>query len=100
MAIWAIKFGGILSAAIFAAVLVSNAALAADYELVSAVVVSRHGVRSPIATRPPLATIAADPWPSWPVPPGYITPRGAELAKLLGIFYREYYAAQGLFPAQ
>ena len=29
-----------------------------------------------------------------------LTPRGAELAKLLGAYYREYYAAQGLFPAR
>jgi 4-phytase/acid phosphatase len=100
MAIWAVTLANILRAAIFAAALVSEAALAADYELVSAVVVSRHGVRSPIANRPPLATFAADPWPSWPVPPGYLTPRGAELAKLLGAFYRDYYTDQGLFPAQ
>jgi 4-phytase/acid phosphatase len=90
-----------LCAAIFsAATTVGSVALAADYELVSAVVVSRHGVRSPIAGHPPPATFAADPWPSWPVPPGYLTPRGAELAKLLGGYYRQYYVSQGLFPAQ
>ena len=89
-----------LRAAIIAAVMISDAALAADYELVSAVIVSRHGVRSPTAVTPPLASIAADPWPSWPVPPGYLTPRGAELARLLGAYYRNYYAGQGLLPAQ
>jgi 4-phytase/acid phosphatase len=90
-----------LGAALIAAVLVVNdAAPAADYELLSTVIVSRHGVRSPIAGTPSLASIAADPWPSWPVPPGHLTPRGAELARLLGVYYRDYYTAQGLFPAQ
>jgi 4-phytase / acid phosphatase len=85
-----------LGAALIAAVLVVNDAPAADYELLSTVIVSRHGVRSPIAGTPSLARIAADPWPSWPVPPGYLTPRGAELARLLGVYYRDHYAAQGL----
>ncbi|MFL6822531.1 MAG: hypothetical protein ACJ8FA_08180 [Xanthobacteraceae bacterium] len=40
-----------LRAPIIAAVLISNAAPAADYELLSTVIVSRHGVRSPIAAR-------------------------------------------------
>jgi hypothetical protein len=88
-----------LGAALIAAVLVVNdAAPAADYELLSTVIVSRHGVRSPIAGTPSLASIAADPWPSWPVRPGYSTPRGAELARLLGVYYRDYYVAQGTAP--
>lgn len=95
----------IWAAAIIAVVLCSDGlcsdgAIAADYEHVSSVVISRHGVRSPTNTRPPLASIAAEPWPSWPVPPGYLTPRGAELARLLGGYYRGYFAAQGLIPAQ
>jgi 4-phytase / acid phosphatase len=89
-----------LRAAVIAAVFISNAAPAADYELLSTVIVSRHGVRSPIAGTSSLASIAADPWPSWPVPPGHLTPRGAELARLLGVYYRDYYVAQGLLPAQ
>jgi 4-phytase/acid phosphatase len=79
---------------------VGGVALAAEYELVSTVIISRHGVRSPIDGHPALATFAADPWPSWPVPPGDLTPRGAELALLLGVYYRDHYAAQGLFAAQ
>jgi 4-phytase / acid phosphatase len=89
-----------LGAAIMSATMVAGGvALAAEYELVSTVIISRHGVRSPIAGHPALATFAADPWPPWPVPAGHLTPRGAEFAKLLGAYYREYYAAQGLFPA-
>ena len=89
-----------LRAAILAAALAGEAALSADYELVSAVVVSRHGVRSPIGASAELAAIAAEPWPSWPVSPGHLTPRGVELSKLLGAFYREHYAGRGLLPAQ
>ena len=88
------------AAIISAAMAVGGVALAAEFELVSTVALSRHGVRSPIAGHPALATFAADTWPTWPVPSGHLTPRGAELAKLLGAYYREYYAAQGLFPAR
>ena len=88
------------AAIVSAAMAVGGAALAAEFELVSTVALSRHGVRSPIAGHPALATFAADTWPTWPVPSGHLTPRGAELAKLLGAYYREYYAAQGLFPAR
>jgi Histidine phosphatase superfamily (branch 2) len=100
-----LRFGHLMSsralrAAVIAAVFISNAAAAADYELLSTVIVSRHGVRSPIAGTSSLASIAGDPWPSWPVPPGHLTPRGAELARLLGAYYRDYYVAQGLLPAQ
>jgi len=87
-------------AIVSAAMAVGGVALAAEYELVSTVVLSRHGVRSPIAAHTALATLAADTWPAWPVPSGHLTPRGAELAKLLGAYYREYYTAQGLFPAR
>jgi 4-phytase/acid phosphatase len=88
------------AAIVSAAMAVGGVALAAEFELVSTVALSRHGVRSPIAGHPALATFAADTWPTWPVPSGHLTPRGAELAKLLGAYYREYYAAQGLFPAR
>jgi 4-phytase/acid phosphatase len=77
-----------------------HAALADEHELVSVVIVSRHGVRSPIGGHPPLTTMTAESWPSWPVPPGHLTPRGADLARLLGVYYRDYYAAQGLVPAE
>ena len=100
MAIPILTSSNFLRAAIVsAAMAVGGVALAAEYELVSTVIISRHGVRSPIDGHPALATFAADPWPSWPVPAGHLTPRGAALAWLLGGYYRAYYAAQGLFPA-
>ena len=81
------------TAIVAAALLADGVALAADYQLVSAVVVSRHGVRSPIAGHLPLGGIAADPWPAWPVPSGHLTLRGATLAQaarrlLPGLFRR------------
>ena len=78
MAIPMLTSSNFLRAAIVsAAMAVGGVALAAEYELVSTVAVSRHGVRSPIAGRTALATFAADTWPTWPVPSGHLTPRGA-----------------------
>ncbi len=90
----------ILRTLILIAALIGDASYSAEYELASALVLSRHGVRSPTDARPPLAAMAADSWPSWPVPPGYLTPRGAQLAELLGAFYRQYYTERGLFEWQ
>jgi 4-phytase/acid phosphatase len=88
-------------AAVVGAAALSNPAIAADAELISTVIVSRHGVRSPIAASLELTDIAASPWPIWPVQhPGDLTDHGAELAKRLGVYYRVLYATHGLFPAQ
>jgi 4-phytase/acid phosphatase len=48
------------------------------------VILMRHGIRSP--TKPPadLARYAADPWPSWPVPPGQLTEHGRDTLRSLG----------------
>src|SRR5258705_9293996 len=73
-----------LQAAVIAAGLAGSAAAAADDELVAAVIVSRHGVRSPTATRPPLATLSPDPWPAWPGPPRFLPPPRARAARFLG----------------
>jgi 4-phytase / acid phosphatase len=60
------------------------------------VMVSRHGVRSPIDPSK-VAPYAAQPWPAWGVPPGDLTAHGYRLMELFGAFDREFYAAQGLF---
>src|ERR1700761_9016751 len=60
------------------------------------VIVSRHGVRSPTASVEQLNQYSAQPWPEWSVPPGYLTPHGAELMTLFGAYYRSYFANQGL----
>jgi len=65
-------------------------------QLEQVVLVSRHGVRSPTETRPPLAQIAADPWPTWTVGPGELTPHGQQVATLMGAYYRSTFAGAGL----
>jgi 4-phytase/acid phosphatase len=74
-----------------------------DTELTLALVVSRHSIRSPTESEPPLAALSTRPegWPEWPPPadkPGYLTARGKRRAARLGAYYRELYAAEGLLP--
>lgn len=88
-----------LSAGLIAAVLTFDVATA-ELVLEKVVLISRHGVRSPTETHPPLAEIASRAWPTWPVPPGHLTPRGEQLASRMGEYYRAHYAARGLIPAQ
>jgi 4-phytase/acid phosphatase len=65
-------------------------------ELKYAVVVTRHGVRSPTWTPERLHQYSAEPWPDFGVAPGDLTPRGRELMKLMGAYYREYFGANHL----
>jgi 4-phytase/acid phosphatase len=65
-------------------------------QLKFAVIVTRHGVRSPTWTAERLNQYSADPWPEWNVPPGNLTPRGRELMRLIGEFYRQYFVAEKL----
>lgn len=44
------------------------------------VLLMRHGVRPPTKNPPMPTGTAADPWPAWGVPPGYLTDRGAKPA--------------------
>lgn len=74
-------------------------------ELLRVVVLSRHGVRSPTGPPETRARWTVSKWPDFKVPPGNLTPRGGELAQLMGAYYRDYLAEQGLFsragcPAQ
>lgn len=71
-------------------------AAAEELQLQQVVLVSRHGVRSPTDLKPPLAQLAADPWPKWSIGPGELTPHGARLATLMGAYYREAFADDGL----
>jgi 4-phytase / acid phosphatase len=63
------------------------------------IIVSRHGVRSPTASAEQLNPYSTQPWPTWDVPPGYLTPQGARLMTIFGAYYRSYFARQGLFDA-
>jgi 4-phytase / acid phosphatase len=69
-------------------------------ELRFVVIVSRHGVRSPTAKPGQLDQYSLQPWPTWSVPPGYLTEHGARLMTLFGAYDRELMVAQGLLSAK
>lgn len=74
-------------------------AAAQDYQVERVILLSRHGVRAPTQPIDELDKTVATPWPSWPVAPGDLTPRGAELMTLMGGYYRTLYAGLGVIPA-
>lgn len=65
-------------------------------ELQFAVILSRHGIRSPNNTPERYAAYAAAPWPKWKVPLGYLTPHGYKLMTLFGAYYRSELSEEGL----
>ncbi len=69
----------------------------ADLQLV--VMLSRHGVRSPIGLPDRYGKYSAAPWPAWDVPPSYLTAHGYQLMKLFGVWDRTRFASEGLFAA-
>jgi 4-phytase/acid phosphatase len=89
-----------LLAAMFAVVaLPLPVAAQGDEVLQKLVVVSRHGVRTPTMAPAAIESWAAQPWPVWTQPAASLTPRGAQLATLMGRYYREYVGVQGALPA-
>jgi 4-phytase/acid phosphatase len=69
------------------------------WQIERAILLSRHGVRSPQRSAEEIDRNVASPWPAWPVPPGFLTPRGAELMRLMGRYYRVLYGGRGLVEA-
>jgi 4-phytase/acid phosphatase len=69
------------------------------WQIERGVLLSRHGVRSPTQPNAELDKIAATPWPKWPVEPGFLTPHGEELMRLMGSYYRLMYGGRGLVQA-
>lgn len=65
-----------------------------------AVILSRHGVRSPLLSNETLSKYSAEPWPSWPVPPGFLTPHGRQQMELMGAYYRALYTREGLLTGK
>lgn len=60
-----------------------------DSQLLYALILTRHGVRSPLTSQTkPLDPYVAEPWPQWSVPPGYLTPHGKQQMTLMGEYYR------------
>jgi 4-phytase/acid phosphatase len=60
------------------------------------VALTRDGVHAPTQTNEELNKHVATPWPVWPVPPGFLTPHGAELMRLMGSYYRALQGGRGL----
>ena len=60
------------------------------------IILSRHGVRSPLETNETMAQYSAQPWPKWDVAPGIQTPHGNKLIALLGDYYRARFAKEHL----
>lgn len=88
----------VLVLALALAALVAGVANAAP-TLERVVIVMRHGVRPPTQPNAALAKYSAEPWPTWPVQPGDLTPHGAQTVALTGRTIRAAYVAHGLIPA-
>jgi 4-phytase/acid phosphatase len=73
--------------------------LPANGVLMRAVMLTRHGVRSPTQSTETLNSWRRAKTPGWPdfdVPPGYLTPKGGELVEATGGHYRTYLDRNGL----
>jgi len=64
-----------------------------DDQIQAVIVLARHGVRAPIESETRSGAYNAQPWPSWPVASGVLTPHGAQALKALGEFYRLRYTS-------
>ncbi|MGB6177538.1 MAG: histidine-type phosphatase, partial [Methylocella sp.] len=72
-------------------------------ELVRFVMLSRHGVRSPLQNTDDLNQWRRSPdpqWPDWGVKSGELTRKGATLIKLMGEYYRKYLNDKIFTPGQ
>lgn len=78
----------------------TEAAARPTAQLEYVVVLTRHGVRSPITKPGALDEFSAAPWPLWEVPPGDLTPHGYQLMKLFGAWDRAKFSSEGLFSAR
>jgi 4-phytase / acid phosphatase len=71
-------------------------AAASDAHLELVIVLSRHGVRSPLTAQADLDKFSASPWPKWDVAPGILTAHGYQLMKMFGTWDRTKFAGEGL----
>jgi 4-phytase/acid phosphatase len=65
-------------------------------ELRLVIILTRHGVRSPLQTAETLAKYAAQPWPKWESAPSVQTPHGNQLMAMMGDYYRQRFLRSGL----
>jgi len=78
---------------LLALLLLAPVARAQTEQLQFAVIVSRHGVRSPTWEPARLNQYSDAPWPDFGVAPGLLTPHGRTLMKIMGAFYRDHFSA-------
>jgi 4-phytase/acid phosphatase len=94
------RAGRVRYSACFAALLFFAAGWAAPVargdELRLAIVLTRHGVRSPIKSNEEMAKFASQPWPKWEVAPAIQTPRGNLLIAYMGDYYRARFSGDGV----
>ena len=64
------------------------------------VVVMRHGIRPPTKAQPMPQGVARDPWPSWPVAPGWLTPHGAVAVEAIASSDRAVFTSARLLPSR
>lgn len=77
----------------------SAAIQASSEKLKFALILTRHGVRSPTWTNARLDSYSKDAWPTWDVPPGFLTPHGKKLMNIFGAYYRSDLSARGLLSS-
>jgi 4-phytase/acid phosphatase len=63
------------------------------------VYLSRHGVRSFTGSAAQYNLYSAAPWPTWSVPPGYLTAHGYQLMQIFGVYDRLELSGEGLLSA-
>lgn len=66
--------------------------------LLKIVALSRHGVRAPTQDAKTLALWSTRTWPQWPVPTGWLTPRGAQLVTAMWEDLRGELLRLGILP--
>jgi 4-phytase/acid phosphatase len=64
--------------------------------LVMTVILSRHGLRSPLVPISELDQYSVQSWPAWPVAPGVLSERGSAQLRTMGDFDRAFLARQGM----
>lgn len=65
-------------------------------QLEGVVILSRHGVRSPLETKASLDSSTSNTWHQWSVKPGHLTNRGYKLMTYMGNYYKEYFLNEKL----
>jgi 4-phytase/acid phosphatase len=77
------------------AILVPVRAADSGNSLALAIILTRHGVRSPLQSNEALGAFSAQAWPKWEVAPGIQTPRGNALMAAMGDYYHQYLSDAG-----